>query len=67
MTPTQLKHWMDSLGFHKSGAASALGISRTTLDGYLAKKHPIPIYIELACEALSLRWQKTPGNSKQPP
>jgi len=58
MNPSQLKHWMDSLGFNKVKASKELGIARFTLDGYLNGKQPVPRYIELACEALSLRWKR---------
>jgi len=49
---------MDSLGFNKVKASKELGIARFTLDGYLNGKQPVPRYIELACEALSLRWKR---------
>lgn len=57
MTPDQLRTWMESLGLNKVRASSELGITRMTLDKYL-REGKIPRYIELACEALSLRWQK---------
>lgn len=53
MTPATLVTWMERLHLNKSGAASALGISRNTLDGYLAGKYPIPKTVALACAALS--------------
>lgn len=59
MTTIQLEAWMDSLGLNKVNAAKEIGISRMTLDAYL-KGRQIPRYIELACEAISLRWQKSP-------
>ena len=57
MRPQSLSAWMESLGLNEVKASKSLGIARNTLRGYLAGKHPIPLYVELACEALSLRWQ----------
>jgi plasmid maintenance system antidote protein VapI len=57
MTPTSLQAWMDRLGLNRTGAASALGISRNTLQAYLEGKYPIPKYIELACIALANDWR----------
>lgn len=49
---------MTRLGYNKSEAAEALGIARTTLDGYLGgstrKPKRIPRYIALACAALAM-------------
>ena len=58
MTPTQLQAWMRSHNLTKVKAASSIGISRRTLDTYLDGTYPIPLTVELACEAISLRWQK---------
>lgn len=58
MTPTQLEAWMKSLGLNKIKAAKEIGISRRTLDTYLDGTYPIPRTVELACEALSLRWKQ---------
>lgn len=58
MTPSQLNAWMKAMDFNKVRASKELGIARFTLDGYLNGKQPIPRYIELACEALSLRWKQ---------
>lgn len=58
MTPKQLKAWMDSLGFNKVRASTEIGISRQSLYDYLSGKKPIPRVVALACEALSLRWEK---------
>jgi hypothetical protein len=44
---------MDRLGLNRTGAASALGISRNTLQAYLEGKYPIPHYIGLACAAIA--------------
>lgn len=54
MTPAQLTAWMDSLRLNTVKASQALGISRTTLSGYLAGKYPIPRVVGLACAALAL-------------
>lgn len=61
MTPKQLETWMDGLGFNKVRASVEIGISRQSLYDYLNGKKPIPRTVELACEALSLRWQKIKG------
>jgi plasmid maintenance system antidote protein VapI len=53
MTPQSLQSWMDRLGLNRTGAASALGISRNTLQAYLEGKYPIPHYIGLACAAIA--------------
>ena len=58
MTPTQLEQWIKSLGLNKVKASKELGIARRTLDTYLNGTYTIPLTVELACEALSLRWQK---------
>lgn len=55
MTPSTLHDWMMRLGLNKAGAASQLGIARTTLGRYLAGTYPIPLVVELACEALERR------------
>jgi hypothetical protein len=58
MTPTQLETWMASLDLNKLNAAKELDIGRARLDRFLAGTSPIPRHIELACEALSLRWKR---------
>lgn len=58
MTPKQLAAWMESLGFNKVKASAEIGISRQSLYDYLSGKKPIPRTVALACEALSLRWEK---------
>lgn len=49
---------MESLGLNKLNAAKELDIGRARLDRFLAGTSPIPRHIELACEALSLRWKR---------
>jgi len=58
MTPSQLEAWMKAMDFNKVKASKELGIARRTLDTYLNGTYPIPRAIELACEALSLRWKR---------
>jgi plasmid maintenance system antidote protein VapI len=54
MTPQSLQAWMDRIGLNRTGAASALGISRNTLQAYLEGKYPIPKTVALACSALAM-------------
>jgi len=49
--PTPLAYWIDRLGYTKTEAASALGMSRVTLNAYL-KGQTIPRYVALACAAI---------------
>lgn len=49
---------MKAMDFNKVKASKELGIARRTLDTYLNGTYPIPRAIELACEALSLRWKR---------
>lgn len=60
MTPASLTAWMIRLGLNKSGAASALGISRNTLQSYLEGKTAIPKYIALACAAVAMGLPEQP-------
>ena len=56
MTRAELTGWMNSMGLNKTEAAIALGIARNTLLAFLKGRPAIlPIYIELACEALTAR------------
>jgi len=58
MTPQQLEAWMKALDLNKFKAAKELGIGRARLDRFLSGDVPIPLTVELACEALSLRWKR---------
>ena len=67
MTPAQFQSWIDQhCKGNKAMAAREIGITRHTVDALLSgvapttgKPRTIPRYIELACEALSLRWKST--------
>lgn len=66
MTPDQLRDWITQhCKGNKALAARELGITRASLDTYLSgvapvtgKPRPIPKYISLACQALSLQWMR---------
>lgn len=52
MTPDDLRAWLDRLNISQSEAARRLGISRNTINMYLAGRWEIPRIFELACKAL---------------
>jgi transcriptional regulator with XRE-family HTH domain len=52
MTPATLLSWRTRLGFNKTEAAKALGLSRNGYDYYETGRHRIPLHIGLACKAL---------------
>ena len=52
MTANQFVEWRFSMGLDRSGAAKALGCSRTTIAAYENGKVKIPLYFALACAAL---------------
>ena len=54
MTPETLTAFMARQSLNKKETAEALGIARTTLDGYLSGRHPIPRLVALGCAALSM-------------
>jgi len=54
MTPDSLAAWMDRLGYNRTGAATALGISRNTLQAYLEGRQAVPRTVALACAALAM-------------
>jgi len=53
MTPASLTAWRERLGLNKSEAALRLGLSRNAYMGYEAGSKRIPLYIALACAAVS--------------
>ena len=53
MNPISLTAWRNRLGLNKTEAASALGLSRNAYAGYETGITRIPLYIALACAALS--------------
>jgi len=63
MDATDFKAWMARLNLTYRAAADQLGLSERSVYNY-ADKLPIPVSIELACEALEVRHnrsQPTPG------
>jgi predicted transcriptional regulator len=59
MTPDQFRAWREALGFSKTAAARALGLSRSRVLDYESgqkrgtdRAAPIPRVVELACRAL---------------
>jgi predicted DNA-binding transcriptional regulator AlpA len=54
MTGSSMSAWMDRLHLNKVQAASALGISRATLDRYLSDTMTIPRVVALACSAVAM-------------
>jgi DNA-binding XRE family transcriptional regulator len=53
MTPATLAAWRTRLGFNKTEAAKALGLSRNGYDYYEAGRSRIPLHIALACAAIA--------------
>jgi hypothetical protein len=53
MTSSSFLAWRKRLGFNKSKAALALGMSRNALMGYEDGSKKIPQYVALACAALA--------------
>jgi DNA-binding XRE family transcriptional regulator len=54
MTANDLREWQARHGYTYDTAAVALGVSRRTYAGYLAKADELPHMLELACKALDL-------------
>lgn len=59
MTPDKFKEWRKGLGWTQGEAATALGLSKTQVWNYENDKAVVPIAIELACEALVNRNEKS--------
>lgn len=53
MTPAGFHSWRTRMGFNRSQAAEALGLSRNQPQRYEDGIVPIPLYIALACAALA--------------
>lgn len=53
MTAAHLTQWREARGLSKLAASKALGLAYHTYCGYEAGKQPIPLYVALACSALS--------------
>lgn len=53
MTPASLQAWMTRLGLNRTEAASALGISRNSLQAYLEGRAPVPRTVALAAGAIA--------------
>jgi DNA-binding XRE family transcriptional regulator len=54
MTANDLREWQARHGYTYDTAAVALGVSRRTYAGYLARADDLPRMLELACKALDL-------------
>lgn len=52
MTSDDLRQWQTRHGYTYETAAAALGVSRRTYAGYLAKAGELPRMLALACAAL---------------
>jgi len=52
VTPEDFARWRQLMGFNRTQAAEALGVSRNMPAKYEAVKAVIPLYIALACAAL---------------
>lgn len=53
MTGSDLVLWRATMKLSKLSAAKALGCSRVTLDKYESGASAIPLYVALACAAIS--------------
>jgi len=51
MTSAELRTWIARMGFSRSEAAAALGLTKRTIDGHLSPTHPTPVsrQTELLC------------------
>lgn len=54
MTADDLREWQARHGYTYDAAAEALGISRRTYAGHLAKSDDLPRMLELACACLDI-------------
>jgi transcriptional regulator with XRE-family HTH domain len=57
MTREELFNWRMQERLSKRKAAIVLGVARNTYAAYESGRHPIPLYIFLACSAISQRQQ----------
>jgi transcriptional regulator with XRE-family HTH domain len=55
MEAQQLRQWIEANGYSVSRLAVELGVSRSTVNRWLAGSTPIPRPIDLALEALAKR------------
>ncbi len=53
MTGADLAAWRARLKLNKSEAAATLGLSLLSYRRYERGKHPIPLYVALACSAVA--------------
>lgn len=52
MTPADFARWRELMGFNRTSAAEALGLSRNMPAKYEAGTATVPLYVALACAAL---------------
>lgn len=52
MTPADFALWRELMGFSRTAAAEALGLSRNMPAKYEAGTASVPLYVALACAAL---------------
>lgn len=60
-TPELFERWRKSQGLNRSKASEALGVSRNMPERYETGKAVIPVYVALACAALSLGLKPWPN------
>lgn len=63
MTAADFLEWRKRLGLTVRAAASALGIHQETVSQYGSGKSPVPLAIELACEAIEARASEQTGET----
>lgn len=64
MVATDLRAWQERHGYTYDTAALALGVSRRTYAGYLAKADELPRMLELACAAVDAGLDVPQGDRK---